>query len=153
VHNIETKPSFTILKTVYLTSFLSWPKSLGISRRPRTAKELAADGVGAAVKRCADESVAQGKDVNNFEEFFELLKEKSGKIQLFDISEQMIEEEKQNVPELKTLKGTMDVHQVCWLKEENVMNFRRLSCFQMFADIKAFFITPRKNLWYVYKMK
>lgn len=89
----------------------------------------APDGVGGTVKRIADEAVCQGQDIYNFETFFELLRQKTNKILCLTVTEEMIEEERRMIEEVSPLKGTMDVHQACWLLNEVKMKFRRLSCF------------------------
>ena len=79
----------------------------------------AADGVGGTLKRIADKPVAQGKDVNNFDKFMEVLKLKVEKIVVLPIEERLIIEEQQflgqNVSRIQAIKGTMTVHQACWL--------------------------------------
>lgn len=94
----------------------------------------AADGVGGTLKRIADDAVAQGKDVNDFCRFMEVLKLKLDKIFVLPIEESLIVEEQQflshNTSVIKPIKGTMAVHQACWSREkEGMMMFRTLSCF------------------------
>ena len=45
----------------------------------------APDGVRATLKRTADEIVAQGNDINNFDVFFNVIKSKINNILLFSI--------------------------------------------------------------------
>lgn len=74
----------------------------------------AADGVGAVCKRTADRTVAQGKDVADFNTFFCVLKENCPKINIFKIFEEKIKEFETTMlkANIKTFLGTMKVHQV-----------------------------------------
>lgn len=93
----------------------------------------APDGVGATLKRTADEIVAQGNDINNFDVFFNVIKSKINNILLFSISKESITNSTENLklsaPNLKPVRGSMKVHQACWTRESDKMMFRTLSCF------------------------
>ncbi len=72
-----------------------------------------ADGIGAAIKRTADEIVAKGTDLPDGEVFYEALSKQQSKIKLFHITEKDISEKDMLLPEhLGTVHGTMKIHQV-----------------------------------------
>lgn len=91
----------------------------------------AADGVGGVLKRKADSSVAQGKDVHNFHTFVSTLASVSG-VKIFTVSEEQIEFIDQLLPkDVQTVPGTMKVHQVTWTKSKATqISLRTLSCFK-----------------------
>ena len=72
-----------------------------------------ADGIGAAVKRRADDIIARGKDIPDAQVLFEELKKQKSATELFYIEPETIEEMDVHVPsELQTIRGTMKIHQV-----------------------------------------
>lgn len=102
----------------------------------------AADGVGGTLKRVADEVVAQGNDINNYDKLMEVLQLKVDKIIILPIEEKDILEEQQimgqHLSTVQTLKGTMKVHQACWSRDkERSMMFRSLSCYSCEPDNKC----------------
>jgi hypothetical protein len=88
----------------------------------------AADGVGAALKRKADKLVSFGKDISDAHQFYEAVKK--SKVKIFFVEEQDIDFIEQSIPPyLKTLKGTMKVHQICSMKKAGTLLYRDVSCF------------------------
>ena len=72
-----------------------------------------ADGVGAAVKRRADDIIAQGKDIPNAQVLFEELQQQKSAVELFYVEPEDIEAMDMHVSsELQTIPGTMKIHQV-----------------------------------------
>lgn len=89
----------------------------------------AADGVGAALKRKADNLVAYGKDILDANQFFESVKE-STNIKVFLIEEHDIDFIEQLIPaDLPALKGTMKIHQLATLNKAGTLLYRDVSCF------------------------
>lgn len=69
-----------------------------------------ADGIGAAVKRRADDIIARGKDLPNARVLFEEQQQKSA-TELFYVEPEDIESMDIHVPsELQTIRGTMKIH-------------------------------------------
>lgn len=72
-----------------------------------------ADGIGAAVKRRADDIIARGKDLPNARVLFEELQQQKSATELFYVEPEDIESMDIHVPsELQTIRGTMKIHQV-----------------------------------------
>lgn len=89
----------------------------------------APDGVGAVLKRTADNHVKFGGDVGSFEDFVDLIREKVQSIEVTVISEEDINRKKfpAHVP---SFRGTIKVHQVIWSSElPYSVALRSLSCF------------------------
>lgn len=96
----------------------------------------APDGVGGYLKRTADMLVSQSKDITNCESFISILKQNSSGIEILDIDDKKMYYLDSILPEqLKTFKGTMQVHQVTWSKsKKNILQARRLSCLDCKSD-------------------
>ncbi|XP_045175680.2 uncharacterized protein LOC123536521 [Mercenaria mercenaria] len=91
----------------------------------------AADGVGGTVKRTADRLVATGTDIPDAKAFYENVGKHLENVQLFLIESDDIESLSNSVPkDLKTVKGTMKLHQVTVSKHHRgIMLLKELSCF------------------------
>lgn len=88
----------------------------------------AADGIGGAVKRTLDSTVAHGEDIPDAKTAYEVLSEK-GLIKMFYIPPEDIKAlQEELVKNLKPLPNTLKIHQVIF-KDKNSVNFRNLSCF------------------------
>lgn len=91
----------------------------------------APDGVGGCLKRTADEFVARGTDIPNFEKLVSLLKDTT-QIEILTVTEEDITNNDLLLPkaeELVTFKGTMKIHQITWSKKScSTLQARRLSC-------------------------
>ncbi|XP_053600424.1 uncharacterized protein LOC128669545 [Plodia interpunctella] len=75
----------------------------------------APDGIGAYVKRTADRHVALGKDIKDLEALYKTLTAVETKVDVFLVKEEEIsvaDELLSKIPELKTIKNTMRVHQI-----------------------------------------
>lgn len=99
----------------------------------------APDGVGATLKRTADRMVAQNKDVESFESFTKALNDNISGIYMESISEhdilQIKTENEECMTMLPTFKGTMKVHQICWIASNpRILELRSLSCFECNSD-------------------
>lgn len=90
----------------------------------------AADGIGAAIKRRADNLVANGTDIANAETMYEKLSNgDQSKIKLFFILPSEIEKNDDDIPlRLKPINGTMKIHQIK-LTEKFILQTRNLGCY------------------------
>lgn len=91
----------------------------------------APDGIGGCLKRIADNLVAQGKDLNNFDSLIRQLQENCKGIACYTISGSEITqiENDTSVPVLKPFKGTMTIREIVWIKSSsNLLKARTLSC-------------------------
>ncbi|KAL0893762.1 hypothetical protein ABMA27_013899 [Loxostege sticticalis] len=89
----------------------------------------APDGIGAVVKRTADNHVKYGGDVATFEDFVQLVQQNIENVELIVIAEEEISKKKfpKDVP---TFRGTTKVHQALWSSSLPFdIVFRNLSCF------------------------
>ena len=74
----------------------------------------APDGIGAAVKWEADRAVLHGQDITDAKTLLEVLKTAIISLDLFLISEEDVLIEESSIPQqLRTVSGTMKIHQVC----------------------------------------
>lgn len=96
----------------------------------------APDGIGAVVKRTADRTVAQGKDVVDIGTFVQVLRS-AIRIQIRVIESSEIKAMSSLVPQsLKPFKGTMEVHQIVWKKGDPHLYMNKLSCFSCSDNCK-----------------
>ncbi|KAL4703471.1 hypothetical protein ACJJTC_010343 [Scirpophaga incertulas] len=90
----------------------------------------APDGIGAVVKRTADNFVKFGQDVGCYEDFWALVTKNIPNVH-FDIVTESDIESKTFPSNIPTFKGSMQVHQVVWAADNNkTLAFRSLSCFE-----------------------
>lgn len=90
----------------------------------------APDGVGAVLKRTADKMVHCGRDIGDFDSFYEVLKDNVGNIIIIIVKEDYIKERENLLPKkLKAFKGTFSVHQVLWDSFSTKLTLRKVSCF------------------------
>lgn len=90
----------------------------------------APDGIGAVVKRTADNFVRYGGDVGYFEDFWSLVTQNIPNVHFEMITENEIKG-KTFPPNLPGFKGTMKAHQVVWAADhKKTIVFRELSCFE-----------------------
>ena len=89
----------------------------------------AADGIGAAIKRAADQQVIVRKnDVTDAKTFVDLLTSGDTKIKLFRVDEESISEMEAKIPNtLQAVPNTMKLHQVCLRQNFYVTCTTRLS--------------------------
>lgn len=140
VHFVSDGPStqYRNFKMFYLFG-LEFPKilpnvlSLSWNYSERGHGKGAPDGVGGCLKRVADMHVAQGGDLPNVKSLCDALNERVKNIKVIHISSKEITEiimpEKMN-----RFKGTLRTHQITWQRGQNVLYFRRLSCFSCESD-------------------
>ncbi|KAL0879214.1 hypothetical protein ABMA27_002997 [Loxostege sticticalis] len=88
----------------------------------------APDGVGAVLKRTADQIIRFGNDIGTMKDFWELIQVKVKNVKLLSVSEQDIEDRK-FPSSVQGFRGTMSVHQVLWSFDRPRITFRKLSCF------------------------
>jgi len=89
----------------------------------------AADGIGGAVKRKADNMVAHSRDIPTAREFFKALNEGESSTLFFFIEKEMFEEFNKSLPEkLVAVKGTQSIHQLV-PKSDTEVYHRKLACF------------------------
>jgi hypothetical protein len=87
------------------------------------------DGVGATVKRNADNEVAKGKDIDTFDKFVDCSK-KIKKVTVEVVTSDEIQVMKNYKIHPKPFKGTFEVHQLTWARTSpSTLFFNRLSCF------------------------
>jgi hypothetical protein len=87
------------------------------------------DGVSSKVKTAANDEVAKGKDIDTFQKFVDCAM-KIKNITTMVVSEDEIEVMKRTPVNAQTFKGTMNVHQVTWSRENpKLLQFNYLSCF------------------------
>ena len=93
--------------------------------------KYAADGIGAVIKRTADDFVSQCKDVNNLEALKNILNKTKINVHCSQVfSNDIAEIEKYSDSNLPVFIGTMKVHQWIWNKQLlNKINFNELSCY------------------------
>lgn len=89
----------------------------------------APDGIGGCVKRSADNIVARGQDISNYETLLDKLRVLKG-IEIVPIDEADIVAFDSKLPKiLPVFKGTMKVHEAVWSKTEpRMIRFRQLTC-------------------------
>lgn len=91
------------------------------------------DGVGADEKRWADKKVAQGDDMNTWEQFKNCLMNKgngSHKTKVFVVEGQDFTRIEEMTTHPKTFSGTRQVHQLTWTRDNpKMLLFNYLSCF------------------------
>lgn len=90
----------------------------------------APDGIGGAVKRSADSSVGQGKDIPDLNTLVQEVQNKCPGITITKINDHDFHEFENLIPEnLPTFKGTLKVHEAFWSSnQKNLLFMRRLSC-------------------------
>lgn len=90
----------------------------------------APDGIGAVVKRTADNFVKYGGDVGYFEDFWALVTKNVPNVHF----EMVAENEIKGIilpPNIPGFKGTMKVHQIIWTADSmKTIALRKLSCFE-----------------------
>ncbi|CAG4910899.1 unnamed protein product [Colias eurytheme] len=99
----------------------------------------APDGVGAVLKRSANNLVKCGKDIPDLTTFVELLKEHLNNVIIDTVSEYAIFEKDLLLPKnLQHFKGTQKVHQIVWnLNKKAMVALRILSCTESSCRILA----------------
>lgn len=90
----------------------------------------APDGIGATLKRTADRLVCEHKDVHNFTEFLNVVKENVKGIIIETVSEDDIMSIDKEFPveNIPVVKGTMNVHNFMWTRTSNLTTFNSLTC-------------------------
>lgn len=90
----------------------------------------APDGIGAVVKRTADNFVKYGGDVGTYEDFWALVTKNIPNVYFDMITERDIED-KIIPPNIPGFKGTMKVHQIIWTADnKKTITLHSLSCFE-----------------------
>jgi len=87
----------------------------------------AVDGVGATVKRIANDAVRHGVDVNTPRKVFDAVKPRCKSVHLAYIEDEEFSPFN-NIPSVPTIPGTRNIHQVLSTKA-GILQHRRLSCF------------------------
>lgn len=92
--------------------------------------KFAPDGVGAVMKRTADQMVRFGEDVGSFSQFCNAMNDHIENIVIKVVEEADVTEREKKIPkDLKSFKGTLTVHQVIWDIYEKYTTMRSISCF------------------------
>ena len=89
----------------------------------------AVDGVGAAIKRMANDAVRQGMDIESPRKLFDVMKQLSTSVRLMYIENDQFTLSASRTPEdVPVIQGTRSLHQInCTSK--GIISHRRLSCF------------------------
>lgn len=91
----------------------------------------APDGIGAAVKRCADRLVEFNTDINTFDKFSKNVTENLPNIYICVIEEQDIQKCEAVLPkDIPCCVGTMKTHQVTWNRQNNKIILNSLTCYE-----------------------
>lgn len=89
-----------------------------------------ADAIGGVVKRALDRQIAYGKDIINATDVYLTLESCVKAVKVFYISETEINGICEIIPAgLKTIKGTMSIHEVIYVHGNDEIQHRILSCF------------------------
>ncbi|KAL0869426.1 hypothetical protein ABMA27_007661 [Loxostege sticticalis] len=97
----------------------------------------APDGVGGCLKRCADTQVGLGRDICNFKSLVECLQKNVQAVNIIPIADSNISEIENTLSnaELHAFKGTLQIHQLAWHKDDpHLLHARRLSCVECTND-------------------
>ncbi|KAJ8282121.1 hypothetical protein COCON_G00046400, partial [Conger conger] len=127
VTQYRNKRNFYLLSTL---PFLWGFKEITWNYSEKAHGKGAPDGVGGAIKRCADDIVKMGTDIQTPKDLYCTLQENtSSTIRYFWISEDDVSRHDDAVPsQLPVVKGTMKLHQVASQTPGNISH-RELSCF------------------------
>lgn len=122
------KGNFQLLNTV--------PKEMGFDYCTWSFSESGhgksiADGIGGSVKRTIDKHVAYGVDATNASQIYDLLTQCFKTTKFFLVDDSQIEEYTEKLQNLKTLIGTLNVHQIITSKDSETkeIKYRDLSCY------------------------
>ncbi|XP_074040073.1 uncharacterized protein [Leptinotarsa decemlineata] len=89
----------------------------------------APDGIGAAVKRCADRLVEFNTDIDTFDKFSQKVTENLPNIYICVIEEQDIQKCKEVLPKnIPCCVGTIKTHQITWNRTNNKIILNSLTC-------------------------
>ncbi|XP_047041242.1 uncharacterized protein LOC124645471 [Helicoverpa zea] len=89
-----------------------------------------ADAIGGVVKRCLDRQVSYGQDIVSAADVYSTLQSAVKAVNVMYITETEIDAIKECIPNnLKTIKGTMNIHQVICKRGNDHIQHRILSCF------------------------
>lgn len=104
----------------------------------------APDGVGATLKRTADQVVSRGRDISNVNDFLEVVAQHVKNVEIRTVSEYDIYEKDLLFPqEIASFAGCMKIHQIVWSLNSTSVAVRKLSCFDDLC--KASVICPHSN--------
>ena len=123
-HNTETEITCTSLVSCRYSATWNFSES--------DHDKGAADGVGGAMKRMADENVAHGHDIVDASALYSCLKNTSTVTRIFWINTSDIDfmETILATVDIKPIAGTMSLHQLAWGKcSSGTISLRSLSCF------------------------
>lgn len=126
----RNKMMFALL-TTYLVSLYKQINAITYNISKSGHGKRAADGVGGVTKRAADNLVARGDDVSDFDILVKVLKINVKNIEYETVYEREIMEIDRVLPKnLKTFKGTMKKHQWTWNRSvPGRILFNELSCY------------------------
>lgn len=119
------------LATQYLTKKFPHIKKITYNYSESGHGKNAADGIGAALKRTADDLVKYGTDIPGYETFLNLMIEKNRKIIISNVTKKDIDEVSKKLPKnINSIPGTRKIYQIRWTSEsETTVRFNYLSCF------------------------
>ena len=87
------------------------------------------DGFGGSLKRTANDLVLHGKDITNAASFVKCIHDNDSSVSMYEVSPDVVSQKKNllNSTNLKTVPGTLKIHQVKTSKEDEIM-YRDISC-------------------------
>lgn len=89
-----------------------------------------ADGVGAVIKRTADQATAYGADVEDISALVKIIQQQKINVYSEVIHSKDIEKIDKHIPNhIETFKGTMRAHQWTWKKGADALFFNEMSCY------------------------
>lgn len=95
----------------------------------------APDGVGAVIKRTADNALTYGQDVSSLDQFVQVIKSQVENVIVLTVTEHDVSLKESQIPKnLKPFSGTLKVHQALWDKESTCLTLRKSSCFDCNAS-------------------
>lgn len=125
----KNKTSFYLFST-YLPEIFKNIEKISYNFTEAGHGKSCADGVGAVIKKTADQAIAHGKDVEDLDSLVKILQERNINIDTEVIYLKDIEEIDKHIPvDLATFKGTMRAHQWTWMKGADVLYFNEMSCY------------------------
>lgn len=133
------------LATQYLSKKFPQIKKVTYNYSESGHGKNAADGIGAALKRTADNLVKYGADIPDYETFVKYMIENNGKIVISNVTKEDIDEVSKELPkDIKSIPGTRKIYQFRWNCEfPTIVNFNYLSCFE--CDVGNICIHNAKN--------
>lgn len=125
----KNKTSFYLFST-YLPKVFKNVEKISYNFTEAGHGKSCADGVGAVIKRTADQATAHGADVENIGALVKIIQEQKINIYTEVVNVNDIEEIDKHIPDdIETFKGTMRAPQWTWKKGAHDLYFNEMSCY------------------------